>query len=135
MAIRRVRGITMCLSEKRQMNKNRLLELEKSLFKVKFMQDKTYLDKVLSDDYLECGKSGRLFGKQEVINELTTLTEDRPIKIYNFSAEQKGGLWVVHYVTLSGEDKIFRTSLWSNNGVMFFHQASKLTIDLDLEEF
>ena len=135
MAIQWVRGITMYSSEKRQMNKNKLLELEKSLFKVKFMQDRAYLDKVLSDDYLECGRSGRLFGKQEVINELTTLTEDRPIKIYNFSAEQKGNLWVAHYVTLSGEDRIFRTSLWTNDGVMLFHQASKLSIDLKLEEF
>lgn len=112
-----------------------ILRLEKSLFKLEFMRDRAYLDRILSDDYLECGKSGKLFGKQEVVEELTALSEDRPIKIYNFLAEQKGNLWVAHYITLSGEDKIFRTSLWTNDGVMLFHQASKLSIDIKLEEF
>ena len=99
------------------------------------MQDKNYLDRILSDDYLECGKSGKLFGKAEVINELSVLTEDRPIKIYNFSAEQIGNVWVIHYITLSGEDRIFRTSIWTSDGVMKFHQASKLTMDIELEDY
>lgn len=112
-----------------------ILNLEKSLFRLEYMRDKEYLSKILSDNYLECGKSGRLFGKQEVIEELTNLAEDRPIKIYNFSAEEKGDIFIAHYITLSGENKIYRTSLWTKDGVMLFHQASKLTIDLVLKEF
>lgn len=117
------------------MTEKEILKLENSLFKVRYMQDRDYLDRILSDDYLECGKSGRLFGKAEVIDELSVLTEDRPIKIYNFSAKLIGSAWVVHYITLSGDDKIFRTSIWTNDGVMKFHQASKLTMDIKLEDY
>ena len=112
----------------------RFLELERRLFKVKYMTDAQYLDKTLADDYLECGKSGRLFGKAEVIEELTALTKDRPIEIFNYSAGKMGEVWLIHYVTLNGNDRIYRTSIWTDDGVMKFHQASKLTIDIELEE-
>ena len=35
-----------------------LLELEKSLFKVEFMNDLNYLDSIIDDNFIECGKSG-----------------------------------------------------------------------------
>ena len=62
------------------------------------------------------------------------MTEDRPIEIFNYSAGKMGEVWLVHYVTLNGNDRIYRTSIWTDDGVMKFHQASKLTIDIELEE-
>ena len=38
---------------------NKILELEKSLFKYEFMSDTTYLDEIIDDKYIELRKSGK----------------------------------------------------------------------------
>ncbi len=114
----------------------RFLGLEKDFFKLEIMKNKELLSERLDDDYLECGKSGRLFTKEDVIRDLGAMTEDRPIKIYNFSArELDEEYWLIRYITLSGEDQIFRASLWSVQGRMIYHQASKLTEPVELKEY
>ena len=59
-----------------------LLELEKSLFKVEFMSDLNYLDSIIDDNFIECGKSGLFFDKKVTVEELSKLDSDRDIKIY-----------------------------------------------------
>ena len=112
-----------------------ILELEKSLFKLRYMSDSEYMDRILRDDYLELGKSGRFFDKSKVIEDLAALTRDRPIRIFNFEARKTDGVWLVHYITKDGDELIYRTSIWSAEKQLFFHQASHLKTKIELEEF
>lgn len=47
-----------------------LLNLEKKFFKIKYISDKNWLNDTLHNDFVECGKSGTLFNKREVMEEL-----------------------------------------------------------------
>lgn len=51
--------------------KNKILELEKSLFKYEFMSNIDYLNEIVDDKYIEIGKSGKMINKENVINELS----------------------------------------------------------------
>ncbi len=116
-----------------------ILELEKSLFQYKYMSDVTYLERILDDDYLEVGKSGKRISKKDVINELSNLKEDRNITIYNFTCDEiEKGVYLAHYITKSGDDNIFRTSVWKNeHGAtkILFHQASLYKDNIELIEY
>ncbi len=63
----------------------KILELEKSLFKYEYMSNKEYLNNIIADNYKELGKSGILFNKDDVVNYLLSQQRDRDIEIYNFS--------------------------------------------------
>ena len=109
-----------------------ILELEKSLFKYEYMSNKEYLDNIIDDNYKELGKSGILFNKDDVVNYLLSQQRDRDIEMYNFSGEElMPDLWIVHYITLSDNKKIYRTSIWKHNKIIF-HQASEYKDDIDL---
>lgn len=41
-----------------------LLDLENSFFKLKYISDRKWLDRILHNDFCECGKSGVLFNKR-----------------------------------------------------------------------
>lgn len=109
-----------------------ILELEKSLFKYDYMSNKEYLNNIIADNYKELGKSGILFNKDDVVNYLLSQQRDRDIEMYNFSGEELiPDLWIVHYITLSDNKKIYRTSIWKHNKIIF-HQASEYKDDIDL---
>ena len=109
-----------------------ILELEKSLFKYDYMSNKEYLNNIIADNYEELGKSGILFNKDDVVNYLLSQQRDRDIEMYNFSGEElMPNLWIVHYITLSDNKKIYRTSIWKHNKIIF-HQASEYKDDIDL---
>ena len=111
---------------------DKILELENSLFKLEYMSNREYLDNIIDDNYKELGKSGKLFTKQDVINDLLNQQSDRDITIYDFSGEElSNDLWLVHYITYSNDNKIYRTSIWKN-GKILFHQASEYKDDIDL---
>lgn len=107
---------------------NIILELEKSLLKIEFMSDTTYLDEIIDDKYIEVGKSGKKFNKKDVIKCLSVAKEDRNIDIYNFTCDKlEENLYLIHYITKSGNDNIYRTSIWRkeyNKIKIIFHQAS-----------
>lgn len=117
----------------------KILELEKSLFKVEYMTNIEYLNDVIADEYLEVGKSGLRFIKQDVVKELSALTEDRNITIYNYDCTRiDENTYLVHYITKSGEQNIFRTSIWKQDSeriYIIFHQASLYKEDAKLIKF
>lgn len=119
--------------------KNKILELEKSLFKYEFMSDIQYLNKIIDDKYIEVGKSGKKFNKKEVINDLSILKEDRKISIYNFTCDEiSENAYLIHYITKNNNDIIYRTSIWKkeNDGIkIIFHQASLYKEDVDLIQY
>ena len=111
---------------------DKILELEKSLFKYEYMSNNEYLNNIIDDNYKELGKSGILFNKDDVVNYLLSQQRDRNIEIYNFSGEELApNLWIVHYITLSDDKKIYRTSIWKDNRIIF-HQASVLSDNTEL---
>lgn len=119
--------------------KDKILKLEKSLFKHEYMSNVDYLKNVIDEKYLEVGKSGRKFNRSDVINDLSVLKEDRQIIIYNFSCEQiDKDTYLVHYITKDGENNIYRTSIWKKedeNLKIIFHQASLYKDEVTLIEF
>lgn len=119
--------------------KDKILKLEKSLFKYEYMSNVDYLKNVIDEKYLEVGKSGRKFNRSDVINDLSVLKEDRQIIIYNFSCEQiDKNTSLVHYITKDGENNIYRTSIWEKedeNLKIIFHQASLYKDEVKLIKF
>ena len=114
-----------------------ILELEKSLFEVKYMNNKEYLNNLIDDDYLEIGKSGKMINKDDVIKELSSLKENRNIDIYNFTCTKEDNIYIVHYITISNDNKIYRTSIWKKEKdyKILFHQASILNNQIDLIKY
>lgn len=109
---------------------NTLLTLENQFFKLKYISDRNWLDKILHDDFKECGKSGRLFDKKETIESLIQCTADRNIVIYDFEYQTVNkACYIVHYITKHEYTKYYRTSVWAENESLqlLFHQASILT--------
>jgi len=117
--------------------KNKILELEKSLFKVEYMSDYNYLDNIIADNFKECGKSGYLFDKKGTIDFLLSVKEDRKIDIYNFECEEiTEESWLVHYITKNDTGElIYRTSIWvmKENLKLLYHQASVLKEEIKLK--
>lgn len=113
------------------MMKKKILELEKKLFKHEYMSDLAWLDEVICDDFKECGKSGFLFDKKDIVDELSSCDGDRKIEIYNFECQQiSDDVCLAHYITRSGDSLVYRTSVWvagDDDGYkILFHQASIL---------
>ncbi|MGN0972342.1 MAG: DUF4440 domain-containing protein [Aristaeellaceae bacterium] len=117
---------------------DRILELEKSLLSVVCMSDRAYLEAIMDDDYLEIGQSGRIFTKADEIRALSAEKDDRRIVICNFTCQPLDDkVFLAHYLTKSGEDIIYRTSIWRmENGRLriVFHQASLYREPVDLVE-
>lgn len=108
----------------------KLLDLEKDFFRIECISSKEWLASTLHDDFMECGKSGFLSNKEEVMEGLLACKEDRNIRINNFSCERiEENCWLVHYITESEDELFFRTSIWVGQQQlqMRFHQATKLT--------
>lgn len=106
-----------------------LLNLEKDFFGNACISDREWLDGTLHNDFEECGKSGILFNKDEIMEGLLSCKTDRDIEIYNFSCEAIGtDCWMVHYVTESDGELYYRTSIWTQEKQLQlrFHQATKL---------
>ena len=118
---------------------NEILDLEKMLFKYDYISNKEWLENVIHDDFIECGKSGYLFKKAETVESLLECKEDRNVVIYNYDCNKiDTNTWIVHYITcVDNIDKYYRTSIWvkEQNLKLIFHQASKYFEDVNLERF
>lgn len=114
----------------------KILELEKSLFKLEYVSNLDYLNSIIDDSYEEVGKSGLKYNKQDVINELNNLKNDRNITIYNYSCKElSAGVWIIHYITKSNDTNYYRTSIWKKideDIKIIFHQASLYNEVIDL---
>ena len=105
-----------------------LYELETSLFKGEYLEDKEYLENVFHDEFMEYGKSGLIYRKKDTIESLLGIG-DRDIKVLDFTSEKiDENTYIVHYVSVHKDDvKVLRTSIWKDNGEMlqmFFHQGT-----------
>ena len=116
----------------------KILNLEKSLFKYEYMSNIEYLNSIIDDTYKELGKSGKMYNKEDVIKELSNLNSDRDIKIYNYECNSiSDNIWLVHYITKNENINVFRTSIWKNDNSLkiIFHQASEYKDNIQLKEY
>ena len=117
--------------------KEKVLELEKSLFKHEYTSNKNYLENIIHVNFIECGKSGLLYDNKITIDSLLECQTDRDIKIYNFTCEQiDNNTYLVHYITVTNDIKYYRTSIWKQeeNLKLYFHQATEFIDKVELVE-
>ena len=106
-----------------------ILKLEKNFFDITYINNEEYLNKIIHDNFLECGKSGIIFNKKDTINFLLKCTENRKIEIKNYSCNKIDlNTYLVHYETNASNKTTFRTSIWikEENLKLIFHQGTEL---------
>ena len=106
---------------------NTLYELETSLFKGEYLSNKEYLEGIFHDDFMEYGKSGLVYYKEDTIKSLYNIG-DRDIKIEEFTYNKiDNNTYIVHYISISNDVSTYRTSIWLDNGrqlQLYFHQGT-----------
>lgn len=117
---------------------NEILLLEKSLFNIEYMSNREWLDNIVHNNFIKCGKSGMLFDKKVTVDFLLSCDDNRNITIYNFECKNiDKNTWLAHYVTKSDDKLYYRTSIWimDNNFKLLYHQATELNTPIVLKEF
>ena len=106
---------------------NKVYELEPRLFKKEFLCDREYLENIFHDDFMEYGKSGKVYKKRDTIEALYN-KGDRDIKVEDFIWEKLDyKTYIVHYVSFHDKTSVYRTSIWIDNGLqlqLYFHQGT-----------
>ncbi len=106
-----------------------LLTLEHRFFEWTYIGDRKWLEDTLHDAFVECGRSGQLYGKAETIDALLACGSDRDIRMQDAVCEPLSkDCALVHYVTKSEGALWYRTSIWVREGRwrLRYHQASRL---------
>lgn len=114
-----------------------LIHLEEELLRPHIRQDQQALDRLLSEDFLEIGASGRRYGKEEIMK---MLPQEIPAKIHAFAFETRplaAGLVQLIYQTAVQRDpqpprRAVRSSIWQNIGgrwQIIYHQGTLLGVD------
>jgi hypothetical protein len=118
------------------MNYQTLFNLEQTLHNPNTRNSRSELEKLLSDDFVEFGTSGRIYTRKEIITALADEPASK-IEAENFEAcELALGVVLVTYKTkrIASEGKsieALRSSVWKLFGEqwkMVFHQGTKLPI-------
>lgn len=110
-------------------------EIEERLLQPQYRESAAELDRVLADDFVEFGASGRTWTKSQVIADLTT--SDSTPDVYRFATDFRtkilaDGLVLATYrcvrSTPGAEDAFsWRSSIWRDTGDMWhmvFHQGT-----------
>lgn len=118
--------------------KNKILELEKNLFKYEYISNRKWLENTIHNNFVECGKSGYFSYKTDTVKSLLEYSEDRTITIYNYEYKKiDEKTYLIHYITKQ-EDKLFyRTSIWIKEETLklLYHQATELKERITLIEY
>jgi len=107
-----------------------ILQYEKDFFSKAFCYVRGNLENRLSNDFIEYGKSGRVYDRESTINALHGLPEDRNIEITQFSLTVLSeSILLARYVSHHRDDNshALRTSIWKledNIWKLFFHQGT-----------
>jgi hypothetical protein len=111
----------------------KVIELEKKLLDPKVRKSKRELEQLFSDDFLEFGKSGKVYDKKQVITGLLNETFDIKYTPTNFNGQTLSPS-VIHLTYDLEEDNglvkthSLRTSIWIKKDEKWeinFHQGTK----------
>jgi hypothetical protein len=113
-----------------------IINLEKKLLNQSFRKNKNELNKLLSDDFIEFGTSGRTYDKTILIQRLA-VEDSIPVEAFDFNAVSLSPS-VVHlrfktrHTNNDGTQSCsLRSSIWKFNGTqwqMLFHQGTSTTL-------
>ncbi len=111
----------------------KLKDLEKLLLKPDVRKSLKVLLKILADDFVEYGSSGKIFSNKEIINALQSETIQK-LKLSNFKLRELGkNHYLVTYkgIKEEGGQKYYslRSSIWikvKDEYQMIFHQGTKV---------
>ncbi|MDI1286636.1 MAG: DUF4440 domain-containing protein [Reyranella sp.] len=87
---------------------------------------------LLADDFVEFGRSGRVYGRREVIELLKTDATGEPVEVRDFAARHLSPTVVLVTYKVVGSDRmnvVLRSSIWVLSGSawqMSFHQGTRL---------
>jgi hypothetical protein len=108
---------------------DQILQLEKQLLQHTTRKSQFQLEKLLADDFVEFGSSGRIFTKTDIIERLP-LEEEITFKLTNFQAkyiEENVVLTTYEIEKNSGINYTLRSSIWkcyNKQWRMLFHQGT-----------
>ena len=108
-----------------------LLKLEMSLWIEETRNNKEFLDKVLHEDFMEYGKSGKVFYKKDILEDTNTVINAvfpfENLKVKNIS----DNTYLITYVVTIKENneliKTNRSSIWIGDSEfiqLIFHQGT-----------
>lgn len=113
--------------------------LETSLFKKEFLNDKKYLEDILHNDFMEIGKNGSIYHKEDTIEALYG-SEDRKIDIKSFSVRMVSlSIFIVNYISIHEDgSKVYRTSFWMDTLLgrqLYYHQGTIINEDKERPKY
>ena len=106
-----------------------LLELELSLLRPSFRKSSDELERILADDFIEFGSSGKTYNKQQVIDFLANEIQTE-IAVEDFSVKMLSeDIALATYKTFhkDSQKRVLRSSVWKkteNSWVLEFHQGT-----------
>lgn len=111
--------------------KDDILKLEESLWIEETRFNKEYLDKVLHKDFMEFGKSGRVYRKNDILNDLEGKIHTLfPFKNLQIRRIELNSFLVTYQVEIRENNTIIltnRSSIWlkvDQDMQMIFHQGT-----------
>lgn len=114
---------------------NKIKELELSLLKPEVRSSKEALDKLLTDDFVEFGTSGKKYTKADILERLPRSIDKIDYIVSDFSVEVPSENMAIATFktekTVNGKDRVIsqRSSHWrKTDGVwqIFFHEATPI---------
>lgn len=108
-----------------------ILEYEKIFFKKEFCGNLQNLEDRIHHEFIEFGKSGQIYNKNEIIKHLNKLDSDRNIHILNFKIKElRNNLIMANYISYENETELMalRTSIWIKDKIhwkLYFHQGTE----------
>lgn len=117
---------------------SQLLQLETALTESETRSSREQLDRLLAEDFLEIGSSGKIFTKAHALERLPASTEKNVYEISHFHIRVLSPDLVQTIFktkrTTDGTDILnsLRTSLWRKNGntwQMLYHQGTPIRND------
>ncbi|WP_052056083.1 DUF4440 domain-containing protein [Myxosarcina sp. GI1] len=112
---------------------NELKDLEEKLWKAETRFDKNWMNKVLSSDFFEIGRSGKTYTREMTICcEPSEIPADLPLSNFKVSLIREDIAQVTYISSVNYQDgleKGLRSSLWSKQSgewKLEFHQGTPL---------
>ncbi len=112
----------------------KLRELEESLWRAETRFDRDHMDKVMTDDFIEFGRSGKVYTKAESLSaSIQEILAKFPLKDFQVHEVAEGAVLITYVseVQYDSLETANRSSIWvKRNGQwrLRFHQGTPVSI-------
>ncbi|MBA2709478.1 MAG: nuclear transport factor 2 family protein [Tatlockia sp.] len=117
------------ISEQSSTLEKLILQLEQSLLDSSVRKSFEQLNKLIADDFVEFGSSGKIYNKQDCIDPNEKF---RNFKMIDFEIKELSKeVILANYKTIEEDAVTLRSSVWKHYGnewKMLFHQGTKVPI-------